>query len=97
MHYYFVKTNCLEQKMLRRPHENHYGITKTQQRAKQLLYWPHINSYIGRMVSNCSKCTKFKNNNVNEPLLLRALPKYPFEVVASDTAEFLEKIVFDPN
>lgn len=74
--------------MLKLLHENHYGIIKTQQRARSILYWPNINQDISNYISKCSVCEKFRNKNIKEPLILREFPDLPFQKIATDIFEF---------
>jgi len=78
----------MRNEMLSQLHANHFGIIKTQQRAKTILFWPGINEEIKKYVSTCKKCMKYQSNNVKEPLILRELPDLPFQKVASDILEF---------
>lgn len=55
-----IVPKSLRGKMLEFLHEMHYGITKTQQRATQILYWPEINGDIENTIRECQICEKHK-------------------------------------
>lgn len=83
-----IVPKSLRAQMLNFLHETHFGITKTQQRAKQIIYWPRINSDIENTVKDCKICEKHRRSNVKEPMILRKFPDFPFEKVASDILEY---------
>ncbi|XP_031353678.1 uncharacterized protein K02A2.6-like [Photinus pyralis] len=83
-----IVPKSLRSKMLQFLHEVHFGITKTQQRAKQILFWPGLNGDIENVVKECPVCEKYQRSNVKEPMILRKFPKLPFEKIASDILDY---------
>lgn len=74
----------LRQEMLNKIHESHLGMVKCKARARDILYWPGMNTEIEEMVSQCSVCNKHQNSNQKEPLISHPLPGRPWEKIGSD-------------
>ena len=74
--------------MLKRIHEGHMGIEKCKRRARQTIYWPHINNQIEQLVGNCEECRKLLPSKPAEPLLNHPLPERPWQQVGSDLFHF---------
>lgn len=74
----------LRQDMLKMLHESHIGITKTQMRARQILYWPGIDTDIENFIASCRICEKFRPSNSREPMIPHPVPNYPFEYIGCD-------------
>lgn len=56
-------------------------------RAKELYFWPGMNSQIKDIVETCNVCEKFPRNNQKEPLRPDEFPKYPYHIVGIDMFE----------
>ncbi|XP_014677177.1 PREDICTED: uncharacterized protein K02A2.6-like [Priapulus caudatus] len=76
------RSMCRE--MLDRIHVGHMGIAKSRQRARDIMYWPKMNSEIADMVSKCSTCLEHRNSNQKEPMIPSQIPTKPWEMVATD-------------
>ncbi|KAK9710710.1 Integrase zinc binding domain [Popillia japonica] len=74
----------LRKEMLTKIHVAHQGIEKTKARARQVFYWPGINSEIENMIKSCRVCEKFSNKNRREPLNVYELPERPWQRLAAD-------------
>lgn len=75
----YYETRILVPKSLRKYiiyqlHETHLGITKTKARAKQLFYFPGINSQIENYILSCPICLKFSKSKIKEPMLTHDIP-----------------------
>lgn len=87
------KNNCiviplkLRKEMLNRLHLPHLGITKTQLRAHDVLYWPGINNDIYNLVSSCQTCKLYSSNNKRETLIPHKIPELPWQKIAVDLFE----------
>lgn len=79
-----VVPKILRGQMLMLLHEGHLGMEKTKNRARQILYWPGINSDIENFISNCKICEKFSMRNCKQPLLPYPLPDRPWKRVGCD-------------
>ena len=65
----------LRNEMLVRLHSGHMGVTKTQLRAKQTMWWPGINQQIEKTVGTCEHCQIHRDVQHAEPLMTHALPE----------------------
>ena len=82
---------ALRRNTLDKLHQGHQGIEKTKQRARQTVFWPRINEDIEKLVSKCSHCQELRNANPKEPLISRAVPLYPWQVVGTDIFHWQNK------
>lgn len=71
---------------------SHLGIVKSKQRAREVFYWPGLNSDIEQLVKNCCKCADFQNRNCTKPLKVTPTPELPYSEVGCDLFEFESKI-----
>ncbi|XP_054260010.1 uncharacterized protein K02A2.6-like [Macrosteles quadrilineatus] len=74
----------LRAEMLKRLHYPHLGVTKTQLRARNVIYWPNINNQIEDVVSKCETCAVNARSNFKEPMLPHPVPKLPWQKVGLD-------------
>ncbi|XP_052762296.1 uncharacterized protein K02A2.6-like [Mya arenaria] len=78
----------LRDNMLRLVHKTHLGLGKSKQRAREVMYWPRMNSDIDTMVSNCSVCAEQQNQQPAEPLKPTLTPDLPYDMVGCDVFQF---------
>eukprot|EP00731_Ephydatia_muelleri_P034108 Em0047g27a len=64
-------------------HDGHLGIQRCRLRATAAVWWPGLSQQIHKMIQDCHVCTK-RNVNPVEPMIPTALPKYPWQKIASD-------------
>lgn len=83
-----VVPSSLRHEMLLLIHEGHFGIEKSKNRAREIMYWPNMAKDIESLILKCEVCQKFQRTNVKEPLLSHALPTKPFEKIAIDIMDF---------
>ena len=81
----------LRRQMLNLVHGSHLGIVKCKQRAREVLYWPAMNSDIEETVKNCTKCADFQRKQPANPLIPTETPRLPFMMVGTDLFEFESK------
>lgn len=79
-----IVPESLRAEMLHKLHESHIGMTKTKLRARQILYWPGIDTDIENFISKCRTCEKYLPSNCKEPLIPHTPPDVPFEKVGCD-------------
>ena len=60
------------------------GIERSKQRAHELVYWPGIHEDIEKVVKECSVCAKYNRSNQKEPMVPHEIPKYPWQIAATD-------------
>ena len=70
--------------MLNRVHIGHMGMAKCKNRAKEVMFWPSMNSQIRNIVSNCQACTEHQTSNPKEPMIAHKLPERQWQKVATD-------------
>ena len=61
--------SSMHTEMLKCIHNSHLGIEKCKRRARDILFWPGMNSQIQDVVSNCCICNRYQRRNTKEPLL----------------------------
>jgi hypothetical protein len=72
---------------LERIHSGHQGVSKSQLRAKESVYWPNLMSDIDKSVSDCIVCLQNSKSSRKEPMLAHDTPAQPWEVLSSDLFE----------
>ena len=72
---------------LDRVHAGHQGITKSQLRAKDSIYWPNMMADIERTVGDCAICLQNAKSTRKEPMMSHEVPFQPWEVLSSDLFE----------
>ena len=70
----------LRDEMLEKIHGSHLGVEKCLSRAREGLFWPNISKNIKEKVASCGVCNKYRNYQVNEPLLPHPVPNRPWQV-----------------
>lgn len=78
----------LQNLIISKLHECHFGMTKTKARAKVLFYWQNMYTDIDKFISGCKVCMKYSNNNTKEPMLVREQPALPFQYVSTDILQY---------
>ena len=59
--------------------------------ARELVYWPAMNSDITDYLSKCEVCNTFQPQQQKEPLISHEIPHRPWEKIASDVFTFNSK------
>ena len=72
---------------LDRVHAGHQGVTKSQLRAKDSIYWSNMMSDIEKTVRDCEVCLQNAKSSKKEPMKAHDIPSQPWEVVSSDLFE----------
>ena len=67
-------------------HEEHQGINKCRERAKNFVWWPGLSREIQDLVQQCRVCT-LQRDSKPEPLITTPLPDPPWQIVATDLFE----------
>ena len=78
----------LRKKLLQLLHEGHQGINCTQNRARQILYWPGIDRDIEHIVCGCCQCQEELPSLPKEPMMSHAPAERCFQQVSADFASF---------
>ncbi|XP_047142987.1 uncharacterized protein LOC124817201 [Hydra vulgaris] len=73
-------------------HLLHLNTEKTKARAQNAVYWPGLTSDIIKLILNCHKCLKYRNNNKKEKIIQHDIPDLPWSKVGSNIYELHRKI-----
>lgn len=65
-------------------HGGHRGMEITKRRARQIVWWPGINSDITKVVRACSACQELQQSQQQKLLLSDEVPSRPFQCVSAD-------------
>ena len=79
-----IVPSSMRKEMLQRIHQGHMGIEKSKRQARDVLYWPGMNSQISDMISSCTICLQHQRQNTKEPMTPSRRPSKPWEIVATD-------------
>ena len=79
-----VVPTMMRREMLEKIHQGHMGMEKFKRRARDVLYWPGMNSQIKDMVTKCNICLEYRKENTKEPMIPFRIPCNPWEMVATD-------------
>lgn len=72
------------QNTLEQVHKGHQGIQRSLSAARNNVFWLGMSNDIVDYVERCSTCQKTQRSNIKEPLMLKEIPNFPFEIVATD-------------
>ena len=78
----------LRKELIQRVHDGHLGVESCLRRAREVMYWPLLNSEIKDYVSNCSVCNALQPAQTREPLTVHEIPERPWSKVATDLFSF---------
>ena len=82
-----IVPKSMQREMLAVIHSNHLGVEKCKRRARDVLYWPGMNSEIEDTVSKCQICSTYQRSNPKELLLHHPVPERPWARVGADLFE----------
>ena len=84
---YIVIPNSLKDEYLHRLHEGHLSVNKTQENAKEHLYWPGMDADISDYTKRCQECIK-RSWMPKEPLQPHDIPAGPWLKLGMDYFNF---------
>ncbi|KAJ8044099.1 hypothetical protein HOLleu_11471 [Holothuria leucospilota] len=84
----FIVPKVMRSEMLKLIHNAHLGIETCKRRARDVLYWPQMNSDIEDVVTKCGICNKYQKSNMKEPLMPHEVPERPWAQIGGDLFEF---------
>ena len=70
--------------ILTRIHSSHQGIVSCLRKAKDIVFWPGMNSQIKALVERCSICAEFQAKNASQPMQSHQILDRPWSKVATD-------------
>ena len=65
-------------------HQGHLVIENCKKCARQLFFWPLINSKIEDMIKRCPTCLTFWNRQPSEPIIHHPIPNQAWTKIAAD-------------
>ncbi|CAK1595943.1 unnamed protein product [Parnassius mnemosyne] len=86
-----VIPKCMRREMLKTIHVGHLGAAKMKLRAREIMYWPNLNSQIEDMISHCQACLAHRNENSKQPLIPHEVPHRAWSKVGIDIFHFNNK------
>lgn len=81
----------LRSHMLKLIHESHLGIVKCKHRAREVFYWPAMNTAIEKVVMNCPNRAMYQNKQSPEPLVPTIIPEIHYGEVGCNLFELEQK------
>ena len=79
--------NGMRKEYLERVHQGHLGISKSQLRAKESLYWPQMCNDIEGHVKDCKYCLQNANLPAKDKMIAHEIPTNPWQTLSSDLFE----------
>ena len=86
-----VIPKSLRKQVLNELHAAHQGIASTSRRARETVYWPHLNQELKDHISHCITCDTFNSKQPKEPLIPHEIPKRAWAKIGCDIFEFEKK------
>ena len=77
----------MKEEYLARIHEGHMGISKSQSRARECLYWNGMMKDITEYIGECRECLVNARSQSNEPMIAHSSPSYPWQLISTDLFE----------
>ena len=84
----------LRKEMLKQIHRSHIGIEGCLRRAREVLYWPLMNSEVKDFVSKCSICQSYKPDQCREELQPYPISSRPWSMLGADFFDLGQKQFF---
>ena len=79
-----VIPKSMQKQILMIIHEGHQGIVRSKQLARDILYWPGMNTQIQELVENCDTCQEKRRQQQRESLMPCEIPNGPWRLLATD-------------
>jgi hypothetical protein len=83
-----IVPRAVRQEILDRLHSSHFGINSTIRRARGCVFYPGLTKDIKQMISQCSVCQAYQNENQQETLMSHPAPNRPWQKVGLDIFTF---------
>ena len=75
---------AMRAELLSHIHSSHLGAEACLRKARDVVFWPHINADIKEEVGNCATCNESIDNQQKEPLLTHEIPSRPWSKLGID-------------
>ena len=86
-----VIPRSLRKQMLLELHSAHQGIESTTRRARDTVYWPHLNQELKDHISRCATYETYSAKQRKEPLIPHEIPTRAWARVSCDLFELEKK------
>lgn len=80
---------AMRYEMLKYIHGGHLSYEKCIRHARDYVFWPKLNKDLQNFIQKCASCQVHQRNNNKHPIESKDVPKFPFEIVATDLFHFL--------
>ncbi|KAK3724232.1 hypothetical protein QZH41_002381 [Actinostola sp. cb2023] len=75
---------ALRSEVTSRIHSSHLGIESCLRKARDLVFWPSMNSEIKEAITNCSICAEYQAKQQRQPMQSHQIPDRPWSCLSSD-------------
>ena len=75
---------ALRSEVTARIHSSHLGIESCLRKARDLVFWPSMNSEIKETITNCSICAEYQAKQQRQPMQSHQIPDRPWSCLSSD-------------
>ena len=79
-----IVPKALRAEITSRVHSSHLGIEACLRKARDVVFWPSMNSEIKEAITRCAVCAEYQARNSKEPLQTHQIPDQPWSRVAVD-------------
>ena len=88
-----IVPKAMRSEILSRIHSSHQGIVSCLRKAKDIVFWPGMNSEIKALVERCSICAEFHARNACQPMQSHQIPDRPWSKVSNGKTQSSVKAV----
>lgn len=78
----------LKRMVMEKLHQGHFGVQRTLSRGRELVFWLGMTQDVSAFVQACKACESSQPAKPKEPLIIKDIPYFPWEIVASDLFHF---------
>ncbi len=78
----------LRRQMLIELHSAHQGLESIMRRARESIYWPHLNQELRDHIARCQACSTYRDKQSKEPLIPHEIPDRAWAKLGCDLFEF---------
>ncbi len=78
----------LRRQMLIELHSAHQGLESIMRRARESIYWPHLNQELRDYIARCQACSTYRDKQSKEPLIPHEIPDRAWAKLGCDLFEF---------
>ena len=75
---------ALRPEIISRSHASNLGIEACLRKARDVVFWPGMNSELKEAIEKCSVCAEFQAKNPKEPMQTSKVPDRPWSRLAVD-------------